>query len=88
MLLIDPINAIVQTNPSDTIVHPDLACTIEESHKESIQYPELLQISKKTVGRPIEVHIEWAQKHYKRGTYATINRVQRLEEKDIYMYAL
>ena len=30
MKLIGPINAIFQTNPSSTIIHPDLAWTMED----------------------------------------------------------
>ena len=55
------------------------------SHKESIQYPGRLQISKKTAGIPIKVHIEWAQKRYKRGTYSTINGIQWPGEKQVYI---
>ena len=55
--------------------------------KKSIQYLGWLRISQKTVGRPIKAPIEWAQRRYKRGTYATLNRVQWLEEKGLYIYA-
>ena len=53
--------------------------------KRNIQYLKWSLINQEDHWRPIKAYIEWAQRHYKRGTYATINRVQRLEEKMIYI---
>ena len=53
--------------------------------KWNIQYLEQLQISQEDYWRPIKAYIEWTHKHYKWGTYATVNRVQRLEEKGMYI---
>ena len=56
----NPINIIIQTNPVKTIIHMDPAWTMEESHKEGIQYPDgyisarrpLGSLSKSTLNRP------------------------------------
>ena len=44
-----------------------------------------LQISQEDCWRPIKAYIEWAQRRYKRINYTTMNRVQRLERKRMYI---